>query len=54
VEIADLARNGAHYVLLRGYVRAATGDLLPGEPRLFPVPALDSESRRPSGTPKTR
>jgi len=52
VEIADLARNGAHYVLLRGYVRAATGDLLPGEPRLFPVPAAGGDSRRPGAAPK--
>jgi len=54
LEIADLARGGAHYVLLRGYVRTVTGDLLPGEPRMFPVPALDGESRRPAGGPRIR
>lgn len=40
LELADLARTGPHYVLLRGYVRGAGGELLAGEPRLFPVPAL--------------
>jgi hypothetical protein len=50
LEIADLARGGPHYVLLRGYVHTAAGQYVPGEPRVFPVPALAGRrTSRPGG-----
>ena len=54
IEIADLARSGTHHVLLRGYVHSAAGTYLPGQPRIFTVPRLGTDTRRSGARPPRR
>jgi hypothetical protein len=50
IELADLARPGTHHVLLRGYVRSASGSYQAGQPRMFAVPRVDTPPRRVTGS----